>query len=162
MSAETTHQRFTIVPYRPEYRAAFERLNRAWLEAHDLLEPADLEHLQDPETHILADGGQIFFALDGGTVIGTCAAICISESTIELAKLGVDPAAQGRGVGRQLCNVVLQFARERGATQVFLTSHTDLATAIHIYESLGFRHEPIPADVRYANANVYMTLSLAR
>ena len=74
----------------------------------------------------------------------------------------MDPAAQGHGVGRQLCNVVLQFARELGATQVFLTSHTDLAPAIRLYESLGFRHEPLPAEVRYASANVYMTLSLGR
>src|SRR4051794_23857454 len=35
----------TIVTYRPEFREAFERLNRDWLETHSLLEPTDVEHL---------------------------------------------------------------------------------------------------------------------
>lgn len=149
-----------IVPFRPELRAAFERLNRVWLEEHGLLEPADLIDLQDPETHIVAPGGQVFFALDGDQVAGTCAAIRTTPTRFELAKLAVDPSAQGRGVGRRLCDVVMQFARDAGAVEMFLTSHTALTRAIRLYESLGFLHAPIPADVRYATANVYMTLRL--
>src|SRR5262245_29626866 len=79
-------ERHPIVSYRPEFREAFERLNRVWLEEHDLLEPADVEYLQNPEPLILATGGQIFFALDGEKVAGTCAAIRISDATFELAK----------------------------------------------------------------------------
>ncbi len=43
---------------------------------------------------------------------------------------------------------------------MFLTSHTSLSHAIRLYQSLGFRHSPMPPDVRYATANVYMTLTL--
>lgn len=150
----------TLVTYRPEFREAFARLNRDWLEAHSLLEPADVEHLRHPEVHILSPGGQIFFALQDGEVVGTCAAIRISPGVFELAKLAVAPVAQGQGLGRRLSERVIQFAREAGASKVELTSHTDLAQAIRLYESLGFRHEPIPPDVRYQLANVYMTLSL--
>lgn len=149
-----------IVPYRREFLAAFERLNRAWLEAHALLEPADLEYLQDPQGSILAGGGQIYLALDGDDVVGTCAAIRIAPTTIELAKLAVDPAAQRRGLGRQLSLCVIQFARDVGATQVALTSNTALVHAIRLYESLGFRHVPLPPDVRYRSADVCMTLYL--
>jgi ribosomal protein S18 acetylase RimI-like enzyme len=161
MSLDSTDDRSPIVTYRAELREAFERLNRVWLEAHGLLEPADVEYLSDPEGLILATGGQVFFAVDGELVIGTCAAIRVSDSTFELAKLAVDPAAQGRGLGRRLCHIVMRFARDAGAATMFLTSHEALTQAIHLYESLGFRREPIPADVRYATANVYMTLSLA-
>ena len=35
-----------ILPYRPEFREMFERLNRQWLEEYSLLEPVDLEYLQ--------------------------------------------------------------------------------------------------------------------
>jgi ribosomal protein S18 acetylase RimI-like enzyme len=149
-----------IVTYRPQHREAFERLNRVWLEAHALLEPADLEYLQDPESLILATGGQVFFALDGENVIGTCAAIRFSDTVFELAKLAVDPAAQRRGLGRRLCHAVLRHARDAGAAEMFLTSHTGLTQAIRLYESLGFRHAPLPAYVRYKTANVYMTLRL--
>ena len=150
----------TLVTYRPEFREAFERLNREWLEAHSLLEPTDVEHLGHPEVHILSSGGQIFFALQGGEVVGTCAAIRCSPSVFELAKLAVAPVAQGRGLGRQLSERVIRFARDAGASKIELTSHTDLAPAIRLYESLGFQHEPVPPDVRYQLANVYMTLSL--
>ncbi|MGH7484865.1 MAG: GNAT family N-acetyltransferase [bacterium] len=149
-----------IVIYRPEFREAFERLNRAWLEAHSLLEPADVEFLEDPERHILSSGGQIFCALQAGEVVGTCAAIRVSQTVFELAKLAVAPVAQGRGLGRQLSERVLAFARDAGASRIELTSHTDLVQALGLYESLGFQHAPLPADIRYQTANVYMTLRL--
>ena len=76
-----------IVPYRPEFREAFERLNLAWLEAHGLREPADLEVLRDPEGRILAKGGKLFIAVQDGEAVGTCAAIPVSPDTVELAKL---------------------------------------------------------------------------
>jgi GNAT superfamily N-acetyltransferase len=149
-----------IVSYRPELRDVFERLNRRWLEANALLEPADLDCLLDPEKYVLSTGGQVFFAMDRDEVVGTCAAIRFSPSTVELAKLAVSPDAQGRGIGRLLCNRVLQFSREAGATEVELTSNSALIPAITLYESLGFRHAPLPADIRYATADVYMTLKL--
>jgi len=151
-----------LVEYRPELRADFERLNLLWLEGHSLLEPLDLAYLRDPEYLILADGGQVFFAMRGSEVLGTCAAIRVTNSRFELAKLSVEPAARGDGVGRRLCEKVVQYARDNGATDIFLTSHTSLATAIRLYESFGFRHEPLPDDIKYETANVYMTMSLQR
>jgi ribosomal protein S18 acetylase RimI-like enzyme len=150
----------TIVPYRAEFREAFERLNLDWLERNGLLEPADLEYLRDPEGRILASGGELFVALEAAAVVGTCAALRLSPRLFELAKLAVAPAAQGRGLGRQLCERVIEFARSAGASVIVLTSHTSLAPAIRLYESLGFQHRPMPADVRYQTANVYMELAL--
>lgn len=149
-----------LVEYRPELRADFERLNRLWLEAHSLLEPADLVYLEDPERHILSGGGQVFLAMQGPTVIGTCAAIRVSPTTFELAKLSVDPSARGKGLGRRLCDAVLQYAFERGATEIVLTSNSALVEAIALYESLGFQHAPLPEDNRYETANVFMRLML--
>lgn len=145
-----------LVPYRPELQPEFERLNRAWLEQHGLLEPVDLEYLQAPERHILDGGGQVFFAMQGPVVVGTCAAIRLSGNTFELAKLAVDPAMRGGGIGRRLCERVLTYATEHGATEIVLTSHTALIEAIRLYESLGFRHADLPADIRYETANVFM------
>jgi ribosomal protein S18 acetylase RimI-like enzyme len=160
MSIPSNEPDMTIVTYRPEFREAFERLNRTWLVAHSLLEPADVEYLQNPELHILFTGGQIFCALQDGEVVGTCAAIRVSQDVFELAKLTVAPAAQGRGLGRQLSEIVIRFARDAGASKIELTSHTALVQAVRLYESLGFQHEPLPPDIRYQSANVYMTLSL--
>ena len=83
-----------------QLREAFEQLNRRWLEASSLLEPADLDCLLNPETYVLSTGGQVFFAMENGHVVGTCAAIRFPPSNVELAKLAVSPEAHGRGIGR--------------------------------------------------------------
>ena len=53
-----------IVDFDPRWRADFARLNIDWLERFFVVEPIDREVLSDPETHILADGGRVLFAVD--------------------------------------------------------------------------------------------------
>jgi putative acetyltransferase len=149
-----------IIPWRPELRDHFERVNRIWLESFDLLEAGDVVYLQRPEEMILAGGGEIFFALDGDRVIGTCAAIKKSAAEIELAKLGVMAEAQGQGVGRQLCEAVIGLARRSGATRVVLTSNHKLTSALRLYRALGFRDAPLPEVLPWTTVDVYMTLAL--
>jgi ribosomal protein S18 acetylase RimI-like enzyme len=78
----------------------------------------------------------------------------------ELAKLGVDPSAQNRGVGRRLCEAVIALARREGAARVVLTSNHQLTAALRLYRALGFRDAPMPAGNPYATADVYMALEL--
>jgi GNAT superfamily N-acetyltransferase len=151
-----------IATWRPALREHFERLNRAWLEEFELFEDVDRVYLQRPEDLILAPGGQIYFALAGEDVLGTCAAIRVSEAVVELAKLAVAPSAQHRGVGRQLCEAVIGFARQSSASSVVLTSNQRLTTALRLYRALGFRDAPLPIDTPYTTADVYMVLELAR
>ena len=150
-----------IVRYRPEFATDFARLNREWLERYFTVEPLDEEYLGDPEGRILAPGGEIFFALQGASVVGTCAAIPHGHDEFELAKLCVAPAAQARGLGRALAQTVVEFARARGAQRVVLVSSSKLAPALRLYDSLGFQHRPFPGAPPYADADVYMELELS-
>ncbi len=152
-----------IVPFRDEYAPAFDRLNRAWLSRYFTVEPLDEEYLSDPRGKILARGGEIFFALLDGTVVGTCAATPEGPESFELMKLGVTPEAQGRGVGRALVTRVLAYTRERGARRVVLWSASRLPAAVSLYQSLGFRHTPFPGPAPFADdgVDVYMTLELS-
>lgn len=149
-----------IDTYRPEDQPAFDSLNRAWLTEHGLLEAPDEEQLADPVGHILAPGGQIFVARRSGTVIGTCAVLPLGEGVWELVKLTVAPSAQGVGLGRRLVEACLDWAREAGAERVVLLSSSKLGAAVRLYEGLGFRHAPLPADAMYVTADVYMELDL--
>jgi putative acetyltransferase len=150
----------TIVPFEDRYQEAFARLNRAWLDEHGLFEEADRAHLEQPRQSILAGGGQIFVALDKGTVIGVCATIVQDSDTIEFAKFAVAPAARGRGIGRQLTAAALAWARDRGARKVTLLSSRKLQAALRLYERSGFIYGPLPAHVPYSSADVYMELTL--
>ena len=136
-------------------------MNRAWLERYFTVEPRDEELLGDPAGRIIAPGGEIFFALQAETVVGTCAAIAQGDGEFELAKLCVTPAAQGGGIGRALANTVVEFARERGARRVVLVSSSRLTPALRLYEALGFEHRPFPGPPVYADADVYMELDVA-
>jgi putative acetyltransferase len=151
----------TIDEFQPWDREAFANLNLAWLESYGLLEPADEKQLYDPDTHVFALGGEIFMARVGDVVVGCCAAIPREDGAIEVAKLAVDSAAKGRGIGRALVYAALRFGHARHYTRAILTSNARLKTAIRLYESIGFRHAPVPADVPYASVDVYMEFDLA-
>ena len=145
-----------IRTYEDAYAAAFARLNREWLERYDLLETGDLKYLEHPRESIIEAGGEIFVALEGRRVVGTCAAIYRGEGSFELAKLAVDREVRGRGIGRQLVEAVMAWTRARGARSVTLLSSTKLTAALRLYERLGFVYRPLPADPRYETADIHM------
>jgi putative acetyltransferase len=153
-------KRITVVPYRSEFRAAFEELNRAWIEAHFELEDADRELFNDPEAKILAAGGQIFFILEGEEVRGTCAVIRYGPEECEIAKMAVAPAARGRGFGDLLMETAIRFAGELGVSRIVILSNTVLEPAIRLYQKHGFVAVPLSSDGRYRRANIRMERQL--
>ncbi|MGB3369970.1 MAG: GNAT family N-acetyltransferase, partial [Rhodococcus sp. (in: high G+C Gram-positive bacteria)] len=52
--------------------------------------------------------------------------------------VGIDPQAQGRGLGRILTLAGLHYLRNRGLGDVLLYVEADNAAAVHTYERLGF------------------------
>lgn len=66
----------------------------------------------------------------------------------EVYVVGIDPAAQGRGLGRALTLAGLHHLRDRGLGTVLLYVEGDNVAALHTYERLGF--ERFHVDVAYA------------
>ena len=52
------------------------------------------------------------------------------------------------------------LARRCGIGRVVLVSSSRLGAALSLYESLGFQRRPLPPDVPYTTADVYMELDL--
>lgn len=76
--------------------------------------------------------------------------------------MAVSPGLRGQGIGRRLLEYTIAQARILGAKGLFLGSNSRLKNAVHLYESLGFRHVPpenLP-EMHYARADVFMELSL--
>ena len=142
---------------------AFRELNGEWIAKYFRLEEHDHVQLSDPERNILRAGGEIVMAVAGEERIGCCALIFVSPGVFEVAKMAVSERYRGRGVGRKLLEYTIERAKELGAHKLELASNTKLANAVHLYESLGFRHLP-PERVEqspYARANVFMELHLS-
>jgi DNA-binding MarR family transcriptional regulator len=146
-----------IVPYAPELREHFYRLNAQWLERYFRIEDIDRAVLSDPERYILQPGGQIFFARLGDDIIGTCALLHESPGVYELTKMGVDETFQGLGAGKRLLDAAIaQFHRCDGTT-LFLESNSRLKPALRMYEQAGFRlQKNIRPGSHYERADVYM------
>jgi putative acetyltransferase len=150
----------SVVPYREEFRPAFEQLNRQWIETYFALEEADREIFGDPQGKILDPGGQIFFVLERGQVLGTCAVLRHGAEECEIAKMAVAPAARGRGFGDLLMEAAIRFATAVNARRVIIVSNTVLEPAIKLYQKHGFVRVPLASDGRYQRANLRMELEL--
>jgi GNAT superfamily N-acetyltransferase len=151
-----------IIDFDPRWREDFARLNIDWLERWFVVEPVDREVLGDPETHILANGGRVLFALlrdaDGRErAVGTVALKREDEGVYELTKMAVEEGHRGAGIGRRLMEGALEAYRALGVRELFLESSRKLAPALALYESVGFRHHPAPRPgSHYQRADVYM------
>jgi N-acetylglutamate synthase-like GNAT family acetyltransferase len=145
-----------------EDATAFRTLNEEWITRYFALEEKDIETLGDPENTILRKGGQIFMVHLNAKPVGCVALIPIGGGVFELSKMAVSPECRGQGIGRRLIEFTIGQARMLGASSLFLGSSTKLPSAIHLYESVGFRHvrpESLP-PVPYTRANIFMRLSL--
>jgi len=144
-----------IVPWEDRFAGDFKDISVAWLEEFDLLEPIDLEMLDNPHRDILESGGQIFFALEGDAVLGTCGMQPVEPGVYEVIKLGVRPEYRGRGAGKLLLEACLDWAGAQKARKVVLYSNSRLQSALRLYRRCGFT--PIPyVPGHYAVSDVQM------
>jgi mycothiol synthase len=70
--------------------------------------------------------------------------------TGEVYVIGVAPAAQGTGLGRELLTAGLEHLRSRGVREVVLYVEADNVPAVRLYRSFGFTHDAQDTDVMYA------------
>jgi GNAT superfamily N-acetyltransferase len=149
-------------PFQAGDEGAFRRLNEEWIAAYFGMEEKDRVVLSDPFGQILKPGGAIFMAIAGDTPVGCCALLWMRPCIFEVAKMAVERSHRGFGIGRKILEYTIAQARARSATSLYLETNQNLANAIHLYESLGFRHVPpervVPSP--YARANVFMEMVL--
>lgn len=149
----------SIIDYHPDYQADFKRLNVAWISRYFRLESHDLEQLDDPEHHVLRDGGHILLAKTGSDIVGTVALVQVRPGSWELAKMAVDEAFQGRQIGKRLGEAAIAWVRQQGGQEIFLESNRRLAPALALYQRLGFEEVPLE-ETPYARADIKMAMSL--
>lgn len=146
-----------IIPYDPIYKQTFKLLNLEWLERYNLLEPIDMDMLNDPEQYILADGGCIFLARLNNEIIGTAGVVKEDDETCELVKMCVHPDHRAKGISKLLMKACIDVAKELGAKRVILFSNHQLQAAQELYKQFGFNYVPVQ-DSYFVTADVKMEL----
>lgn len=138
----------TIRDFEPGDADTFASLNRRWIEELFEIVESDRKQIQDPQGTILSKGGAIVMACEGESAIGTGAVIPAHHAPDdgrhwwEVIKMATDPAAQGKGVGERVLRRLIAIAQERGADAIWLETNDQLASAVRLYERVGFRRLP--------------------
>jgi len=142
--------------------SAFRTLNEEWITKFFTLEAKDVEILSDPQTSVFQKGGHILMVYVESQPVGCVALIPMGGGIFELSKMAVSPHLHGQGIGRVLLEEAVALAKEVGARSLFLGSSTKLPSAVHLYESIGFKHvspEKLPPNP-YTRADVFMEMVL--
>ncbi|WP_433332638.1 mycothiol synthase [Spirillospora sp. CA-294931] len=93
------------------------------------------------------DPSGFFLAEREGTLLGFHWTKVHPDGLGEVYVVGVDPDAQGLGLGRTLTLAGLRHLRDRGVPHVLLYVDESNAAAVRLYESLGFTRHAV--DVMY-------------
>lgn len=150
-----------IVLYDPAYDEDFKSLNLAWIEEFFAVEPPDLHYLNNPKSEIMDKGGMIFFALLDEKAVGTVALMKMDGGRYELSKMAVQSSMQGKGIGKQLMDALIAWAKAQGIVEIQLDTNTKLKRALNLYHRTGFI--AVPPDKfhsEYTRSNLRMILKL--
>lgn len=150
----------SVVTWNPQFKQDFSDLNTQWIRKYFVIEPQDIYQLAHPEENIINVGGEIFFVLEDGIPLGTCAMVPHGEKCYELAKMGVAPEARGKGYGDLLMKACIEWAKSKDAEKIMLLSNTILEPAIHLYKKFGFKTVSLEGHPDYKRCNIEMELSL--
>ena len=148
----------SIIGFNKKYSKQFFLLNKAWIEESWHLEDSDKKDLLNPE-RIVENGGQIFFALDNQSVIGTVAMIKSSDDRFELAKMTVKEGSRGKGIANMLMDECIKFAKQNSSREIFLISNDSLTIARNLYDKYGFKEVELDSQ-KYDRGNVKMNLKI--
>ena len=139
-----------------------EELLRQVLEVHhnarpDIFKGGTKKYTSDELDAIIADDSRpIFVAEDGEIVYGYafCVFVCHEENniltdikTLYIDDLCVDEAARGKGIGRELYNFAVNFAKESGCYNLTLIVWADNVSALGFYEALGLHKQKIGMEL---------------
>jgi putative acetyltransferase len=85
----------------------------------------------------------------------------LPNGTCELVKLYLHKDARGTGLGKQLLNKAMDWAKEYGYKQVYLESMPELSKAVTIYENVGFEriNQPL-GNSGHCGCDIWMVKSL--
>ena len=152
---------FQLLEYSPHLAVKFKEINLEWITTMFHLEAKDEKVLNDPQTTILNSGGHILFVeIPGLGIVGTCALLKTGINEYELTKMGVLESARGTGAGRFLLKAIIEKAKTIEAKHLYLLTNKKCEAAIHLYESLGFKHDPSVMEkfgAEYARCDVAMS-----
>jgi GNAT superfamily N-acetyltransferase len=129
----------SIVPFQASHTDGFRSLVSDTLREFGFEpDPAFDQDLDDPGSSYAA----LWVALAGDEVVGSVALRELGDGAVELKRMYLRPDQRGRGLGKALLAVALDWARANGAAVVRLDTSERMVAARRLYEAHGFKRVP--------------------
>lgn len=139
---------------------------RTNLKAHALDIPGTV-YFDDNLNHLSgyygeSDMREYFILEEDGKILGGVgfAEFSKPDGIAELQKLYLTNEVKGRGLGRYLVELVIEKAKEAGYKKLYLETHTNLQTALIVYEKCGFIEIEKPDSVNHSTMNKFYIMDL--
>jgi mycothiol synthase len=139
----------TIRGYRPQDEDEVLRVNAAAFAHHPEQGSMDAADLADRMAEDWYDPAGLLVADTGSGLSGFHWTKRHDSRLGEVYVVGVDPSAQGQGLGTVLTLAGLHHLRDAGLSEVLLYVESDNAPAVRVYSGLGFTHAEKDTHVQY-------------
>ncbi len=135
-----------IIPYDPKYKQDFIDMNLAWISDMFVVEPEDIRELNNIDRYI-AQGGQIFYALDEEDIPMACCLIGPREDgDWEIMKFAARGMYTGTGAGSACLKACIDYAKSKQVEKIIIVSNRTCVHALHLYRKFGFTEIPVDKE----------------
>jgi putative acetyltransferase len=129
----------SIVPFEPSHADGFRSLVVETLREFGFEPDPELDgDLDDPAATYAA----LWVAVDEDEVVGSVALRELGGDAVELKRMYLRPDQRGRGLGKNLLTLALDWARTRDVRVIRLDTSERMIAAQRLYEAYGFERVP--------------------
>lgn len=103
--------------------------------------PWPLLELADPsleKVKAYVESGDLYVALINNHIVGEYVLMLTSEKAAEIMNVAVDPAWQGKGIGKRLVLDAIERAKDKGVVRVEIGTGNSSIGQIELYKKCGF------------------------
>ena len=145
----TPAEKTAVRGYRPEDEPELLRVNAESFASHPEQGALDAAGLAERMAEPWFDPAGLLVAAEGDRLLGFHWTKQHSPELGEVYVVGIDPGAQGRGLGRTLTLAGLHHLASKGVREVLLYVESDNTPARKVYERLGFTHALSDTHVQF-------------
>jgi len=116
---------------------------------------ADLDRVEE---FYVQNAGHFEVCTIEGNIVGTWGILPLQKGRCELRKMYLSRSARGLGLGKQMLERAIAWARSKGFTHIELETASILKEAINLYQAYGFT--PLKESPKVSRCDLTMELAL--